>query len=162
VKIRSQQDFFSGLMFTAAGLAFAWAAAAYPLGSAAAMGPGYFPLMLGLVLAALGLLIMFKALVLETETGNRVGRWAWRPLLFVLGANVLFGLLLGGVPSWGLPGMGLVVAIYGLTLVASLAARDFRLGETLMLATVLALGCYLVFVLLLKLQFPVWPDFIST
>jgi len=57
--------------------------------------------------------------------------------------------------------MGLIAAIYGTTLVVSLAADSFKLKEVLVLATVLSIGSYGAFVLLLKLQFPVWPTFIT-
>jgi len=161
VKIKSQKDFFSGLMFTVVGVAFAWGASGYNVGTGARMGPGYFPLMLGVVLAILGGMIMFKALVVETEDGDKIGKWAWKPLGFIIGANVLFGILLGGLPSIGVPAMGLIAAIFGLTIVASLAGERFKLKEVLVLAGVLALGSYLAFVMLLKLQFPVWPTFIA-
>jgi hypothetical protein len=162
VRIKSQKDFFSGLMFMAVGIAFAWGATSYTIGEGARMGPGYFPLILGVLLAGLGGFIVFESLVVETEDGEKVGKWAWRPLGFVIGANVLFGVLLGGLPSIGLPSMGLILAIYGLTLVAALAGDEFVLKEVLILATVLAIGSYLAFVLMLKLQFPVWPAFISS
>jgi hypothetical protein len=161
VKIKSQKDFFSGLMFTVVGVAFAWGASTYNIGTGARMGPGYFPLMLGILLALLGSLIMFKALVVETEDGDRIGKLAWKPLLFIIGANVLFGIMLGGLPSIGLPPMGIVVAIYVLTIVASLAGNTFKLKEVLILATILALLSYGAFVKLLNLQFPVWPAFIT-
>jgi hypothetical protein len=57
--------------------------------------------------------------------------------------------------------MGLIIGIFGLTLVASLAGETFRLREVLILATILAAGSYIAFILLLKLQIPVWPTFIS-
>jgi hypothetical protein len=57
--------------------------------------------------------------------------------------------------------MGMIVAIYGLTIVASLAGDEFNLKAVLVLATILAIGSYLAFILLLKLQFPVWPSFIT-
>ncbi len=161
MKIKSQKDFFSGLMFTVVGAAFALGASSYNIGTGARMGPGYFPLMLGILLALMGGLIMFKALVVETEDGDKVGKFAWRPLGFIIGANVLFGVLLGGLPSIGLPAMGLIMAIYGLTIVASLAGERFKLVEVLILATILAAGSYLAFVKLLALQFPVWPAFIT-
>jgi len=161
VKIKSQKDFFSGLMFTAVGVAFAWGAAGYNVGTGARMGPGYFPMMLGIVLAFLGGLIMFKALVVETESGDKIGKWAWKPMLFIIGANLLFGIMIGGLPSIGLPPMGLVAGIFALTIVASLAGERFKLKEVLILATILAVGSYLAFVMLLKLQFPVWPTFIA-
>ena len=161
MKIKSQKDFFSGLMFSAMGVAFAWGATTYSVGTGARMGPGYFPLMLGILLAVLGSFIMFKALVVETADGERIGTWAWRPLIFIISANLLFGVLLGGLPSIGIPAMGLIVAIYGVTVVSSLADGRFRLKEVLLLATILAVGSYVAFVWVLKLQFPVWPTFIT-
>ncbi|WP_369335852.1 tripartite tricarboxylate transporter TctB family protein, partial [Halomonas sp. ND22Bw] len=53
-------------MFTAVGATFAVGATTYNIGDGARMGPGYFPLMLGVLLAVLGLLIIFQALVVET------------------------------------------------------------------------------------------------
>ncbi len=161
MKIKSQKDFFSGLMFTTVGVGFAWGAVGYNVGTGARMGPGYFPLMLGIVLALLGGLVMFKALVVETEDGDKIGKWAWKPLAFIISANLLFGIMIGGLPSIGLPPMGLVAGIFALTIIASLAGERFKLKEVLVLAAVLAVGSYLAFVMLLKLQFPVWPTFIA-
>lgn len=161
MKIKSQKDFFSGLMFTAVGVGFAWGAAGYNVGTGARMGPGYFPLMLGIVLAILGGIIMFKALVVETEDGDKIGAFAWKPLLYIISANLLFGVMLGGLPKIGLPPMGLIAGIFALTIVASLAGEKFKLKEVLVLSTILSVGSYLAFVMLLKLQFPVWPTFIA-
>ena len=161
MKIKSQQDFYSGLMFIGVGVAFAVGATTYHIGEGARMGPGYFPLTLGILLAGLGAFILFESLVVETEDGEPVGKWAWKPLGFVLAANLLFGVLLGGLPSIGLPAMGLVVAIYGLTFVAALAGDEFKVKEVIVLGTILAVGSYLAFIVLLKLQFQVWPTFIT-
>lgn len=161
MKIKSQKDFFSGLMFSAVGAAFALGATTYTVGNGARMGPGYFPLVLGILLAILGAIVMFKALVVETDGGDKIGKFAWKPLFFVIASNVLFGILLGGLPSLKIPAMGLIAAIYGLTVVASLAGERFSLKEVLILATILSIGSYLAFIVLLKLQFPVWPTFIT-
>ena len=161
MNIKSQKDFFSGLMFTAVGVAFAWGATKYSLGTGARMGPGYFPTMLGVLMAILGGVITFKAMVVETEDGDKVGSWAWKPLLFIIAANLLFGLMLGGLPSIKFPAFGLIVAIYVLTFVASLAGDEFNFKEVAVLATILAIMSYLAFIVLLKLQFPVWPTFIT-
>jgi hypothetical protein len=74
---------------------------------------------------------------------------------------LLFGILLGGLPSIKLPAMGLIVAIYGTTLIVSMAGDEFKLKEVLILGTILSVMSYLAFIMLLKLQFPVWPTFIS-
>ena len=161
MKIKSQKDFYSGLMFMAVGISFAWGATTYTVGEGARMGPGYFPLMLGLLLAALGAFILFESLVVETVDGDPVGKWAWKPLGFIIAANLLFGVLLGGLPSVGLPAMGMILAIYGLTIVSALAGEEFNIKEVLILGTILAIGSYLAFIVLLKLQFQVWPTFIG-
>ncbi len=161
MKIKSQKDFYSGLMFTAVGVAFAWGASTYNIGTGARMGPGYFPLMLGIVLALLGLAIVFNALVKPSETGDKIGKWAWKPLFFVIMANLLFGVMIGGLPSIGLPPMGLIAGIFALVIVSSLAGDRFKLKEVLILSAILSLGSYLAFIKLLALQFPVWPTFIT-
>lgn len=161
MKIKSQKDFFSGLMFTIVGAAFALGATTYTVGTGARMGPGYFPLMLGILLAVLGAAILFNALVVETPDGHKIGKWAFRPLSFIILANVLFGVMIGGLPSIGLPPMGMILGIYVLTIIASMADGHFKLKEVLILATILSIGSYLAFVVLLKLQFPVWPTFIT-
>ncbi|BEU95674.1 tripartite tricarboxylate transporter TctB family protein [Acidovorax sp. DW039] len=161
MKIKSQKDFFSGVMFMAVGGAFAWGATTYNIGSGARMGPGYFPLILGILLAIIGLVITFKAMTVETADGDKIGKWAWKPLFFILAANFAFGILLGGLPSIGVPAMGLIVAIYALTFIASLAGNEFSAKGVFGLATILAIGSYVAFVWALKLQFPVWPSFIS-
>lgn len=161
MKIKSQKDFYSGLMFAAVGVAFAWGATTYNVGQGARMGPGYFPLVLGVVLAVLGLIIVFTSLVVETESGDKIGSWAWKPLGYIIGANIAFGVLLGGIPRFGIPAMGLILAIYALVLIASRAGDEYKLKEVLILATLLSIGSYLAFVVLLKLQFPVWPTFIT-
>ena len=161
MRIKSQKDFFSGLMFTTVGAAFAVGATTYTVGNGARMGPGYFPLLLGIILAILGAVVMFKALVVETEGGDKIGAFAWKPLFFIIASNLLFGILLGGLPSIGLPAVGLIAAIFGLTIVASLAGETFSLKEVLILSVILSVGSYLAFIMLLKLQFPVWPTFIT-
>jgi len=159
--IKSQKDFFSGLMFTLVGGGFALGAMSYTVGNGARMGPGYFPLLLGIVLAVLGGFIMFYSLVEHTEDGDKIGKFVWRPVVFILGANLAFGVLLGGLPSIGLPAMGLIIAIFALVLIASKAGDTFELKEVLILATILSVGSYLAFIVLLKLQMPVWPTFIT-
>ena len=161
MKIKSQKDFFAGLMFMVTGIAFAWGATNYSIGEGARMGPGYFPLMLGILLAIIGAAVVFSALVVETEDGDKIGSWAWRPLGFIIGANVLFGICLGGIPKIGFPSLGLIIGIYVLTFVASLASDEHNNKEVAILATVLAVMSYLAFIVLLKLQFPVWPSFLT-
>ena len=161
MRIKSQKDFFAGLLYMVIGIAFAWGATTYNIGDGARMGPGYFPLLLGVILAIIGGIVMARALVVETPDGDPIGRWAWKPLAFIIAANFLFGILLGGWPLLGIPSMGLIIAIVVLTFVAALAGDEFKFIEVLILAILLAVGSWAAFVWGLNLQFQVWPSFIS-
>ncbi|KRB98756.1 hypothetical protein ASE11_10425 [Hydrogenophaga sp. Root209] len=161
MKLASQKDFFSGLMFTIVGISFAVGATNFDVGNAARMGPGYFPLLLGIVLTILGAVITLQSFRSKAPDGDPIGKIAWRPLGFVLGANLIFGALLVGLPSWGIPAMGFIVAIYGLVVIAGFARPNSSIKESLILATILAIGSYGAFVYMLNLQFPVWPAFLT-
>ena len=94
MKIKSQRDFWSGLMFLVVGAAFAWGALNYTFGTSARPGPAYFPFGLGVLLALFGAFILFEALTIETDDGEPIGDIAWRPMVIVVAAVVAFGLLL--------------------------------------------------------------------
>lgn len=158
MSIKGNKDYYAGLLFTLVGSAFGWGALSYKVGSSARMGPGFFPLLLGGLLALLGLVMMVRA-VHQADKHEPIGPWAWKPLVAIIAANLLFGVALGGLPILNLPALGLVAGIYLLTFVASLGGDGFKLKEASLLATALAALSYLAFVLLLKLQLPVWPAF---
>ncbi len=153
MKIKSQRDFCAGLMFLAIGLGFALGATNYEFGVSARPGPGYFPLILGGLLAVLGSMVLFKALTLETEDGEPVGRLAWKPLLTILGSVVLFGLLL--------PSLGLAVALPLLVFGASLAGDEFSLRDAALSAVLLTTLAWLLFIKGLNLTLPLWPAFLG-
>ena len=161
MNIKSQKDFFSGLMFIVVGAACALGASTYSIGTGARMGPGYFPLVLGVLLAIIGIAVTFTSLVVETEDGDKVGKFAWKPLFFIITANLVFGACIGGLPMIGLKPLGLIVGIYLLTYIASHAGDEHKFKEVAVLATVLALLSYVAFIVLLKLQFPVWPAYFT-
>ena len=162
MRFKSKKDFIAGIMFATVGAAFSAGAFEYTVGSAARMGPGYFPLLVGALLTVLGLAVAISALgVTPAGDGDPVGKIAWKPLGFIIGANVLFGILLAGLRSFGIPAMGLIVAIYALVIVSCMGGGSFSWRTAVILATVLAAGSYLIFVLGLNLQFQVWPTFIT-
>ena len=161
MQIKSRKDFVSGLMFIAAGGGFAIGATNYNIGDAARMGPGYFPLLLGSTLAVMGAFVLLGSLMSHRTDGGLIGKIAWKPLLFIVGANLIFGVLLGGVPTLGIPAMGLIAAIFAVVIISSMAGSRFVFKGALLLAVVLAIGSYLTFVLGLSLQFQVWPSFIT-
>jgi hypothetical protein len=150
VRIRNPKDFYAGLLFMAFGAAFMWGATYYSMGTAARMGPGYFPVVLGGVLIGLGALIFLNGLAPTSEDG-RIGAFHFKPAVLVLGGIAAFALLLRTV--------GFVAAILAIILVSSLASPESRLKESLLSAIVLCLASLAIFVYGLNLQFPVWPPF---
>ena len=152
MKIKSEKDFWSGLMFIVVGIGFAWGATNYSFGSSARPGPGYFPFGLGIIMAVLGALILFKALTIETDGGDKVGGIAWKPLAIVVGSVVVFGLLL--------PPLGMFVALPLLVITSALAGDEFHWGEALANAAILTVGSWGVFIYGLNLTIPLWPWFV--
>jgi hypothetical protein len=152
VKIKSQRDFWSGLMFIVAGIVFAVGATNYSMGSSARPGPGYFPLILSVIMAILGAVVLFKALTIESPGGDLVGHIAWKPLIVIVVAITVFGLLLER--------LGMVVTIPILIVLSSLAGEEFRWRGVLLSAVVLTFFSWVVFVVGLKLTIPLWPKFL--
>jgi hypothetical protein len=153
LRIKSERDFWSGVMFIAIGIGFAVGAGNYSLGTSARPGPGYFPLMLSVIMAVLGAIVLFKSLTIETEGGDKVGAFAWRPLLIVVVSIVVFGLLL--------PRLGLFLTVPVLILMVSFATSEFTWIGTLINAVVLTVFSWLVFVVGLKLTIPLYPAFMG-
>ncbi|GAA0746076.1 tripartite tricarboxylate transporter TctB family protein [Ideonella azotifigens] len=149
MKIKSQKDFWSGLMFVAVGIAFAWGATEYSFGSSARPGPGYFPFGLGILMAVLGGVVLFKALTIESADGDPVGSFAWRPLLVILAAVFVFGLTLER--------LGMFISLPLLVIISSLASEEFSWRAAILNAVVLTAMSWAVFVLGLKLIIPLWP-----
>lgn len=149
MKIKSQKDFWSGLMFIAVGIGFAWGATEYSFGTSARPGPGYFPFGLGILMALLGAMVLFKALTIETDGGDLVGAFAWKPLIIILGSVALFGFLL--------PRAGMVLTLPVLVIVSSLASDEFSWKGAIINAAVLTVGSYLIFIKGLNLTIPLWP-----
>ncbi len=153
MKIKSQKDFWAGLMFVAVGLAFAFGATAYSFGTSARPGPGYFPFGLGVLLAVLGALAVFEAMTIETDDGEPIGAVAWKPLLIIIAAIVVFGVLL--------PRAGMIISLPLLVIVSALAGDEFHWGEAIANAAILTAGSWLVFIYGLNLTIPMWPTFLS-
>jgi hypothetical protein len=150
MQIRNQKDFWAGVMFVAFGVFFAGLGSQYTLGSAASMGAGYFPTVLGCILVVLGIIVAVGGLSPKAAE-DKVDRFAWSTLLFILGPIVLFGLLLNT--------LGLVLCLLMLIGISSYASHEFAWKATLGNAVVLVVLCLVVFSYALKLQFPLWPAF---
>ena len=155
-RIRHPKDFIAGLIFIAFGVTAIVVGSNYTLGTAARMGPGYFPRVLGTLLILLGGALSVRSLWLQ---GSPLPSWKWRPTLVVLGSVVLFGLCIAPPRVFGvaLPSLGLVLSTVILIMLSSSASTEFRPREAMVSSVLLAALAVGVFVIGLKLQLPIWP-----
>ena len=147
MRIRAPKDFWAGVMFFGFAVVAVLAARGYSLGSAGRMGPGYFPLLLGLVLGSLGALLIGRSLVLD---GEPVPRLHVVPLAIIAVAVCLFGL--------AIEPLGLVVSLAILVVLSAWAGPQFRVVETMALALALIVFSVGVFVYALGLTLTIWPS----
>lgn len=145
LRIRNQEDFWSGLMFIGFGLLAIIVARDYPMGSALRMGPGYFPTWLGAILMALGAIISIRA---TRVTGEGIGPWGWRPLIVLGIAFVVYGLFMETFE------LGFVPSLIAVIVVSSLAGGEFRPVEIALLTVVLVAGAVGLFIYGLELPYP--------
>jgi hypothetical protein len=129
--------FFIGL-----GLFFAYQSVGIDLGTAFRMGPGYFPLILALILVVLGVVVLIDAIRVESEP---IGHIAWRGIFFILPAPIFFGLTVRG--------LGFVPSIFLTGLIAGFASQKMKPSVALLLAAGLTLFAVIVFSYALGLPF---------
>jgi hypothetical protein len=148
VGLRDNQDFWAGVMLIAIGMTAVVIARNYPFGTSLRMGPGYFPTVLGSVLALFGLYLLAKGF---RSTEKIEPGWSLRALVVIPVSLVLFGILMnyaGFVPA-------LMVLIFG----SALASTEFRLFEVVLLTVGLTIGCVAVFIWGLGLPYPLFAEF---
>lgn len=137
-------DAAAGVLFILFGLFFGIQSLGLEIGTAFRMGPGYFPLVLAVVLMIFGGLILFNAIKAGKDSPD-IGAIAWRGLLFILPAPIFFGLTVRG--------LGFVPSIFVTTLIAGLASLKMRPGYALLLAVAVTAFSTLVFSYALGLPF---------
>lgn len=146
--VRHPKNFWIGLIFLCVGLAAIILIQDNEMGTAGRMGPAYFPTVLGGLLALVGLAGIIRAFVgRRSEAHDAIGTFHIRDIVIILGAVILFGVLMRGA--------GLPAAAFVLVLVSSFASKQFKLGSTLLLAVGLAVFAVLLFVKLLGLPMPI-------
>jgi hypothetical protein len=159
MKIGHHKDFWGGMLFIVLGGLFALIARGVPgvpflpgysMGTPARMGPGFFPFYLGMLLLILGLIIAVNGFRGQEGATSAVDKFHWRPILLVLGAVVLFGIILKPV--------GMLIAGWLLVMIASIGSYEFQWKRSAILGLVLVIFCAFTFVAGLKLPIPLCPD----
>ena len=154
MKIKSQKDFWSGLMFIITGVAFAVGALNYHFGTSARPGPAYFPFGLGILMSILGAIVLFKAMTIEVEGGDPIGHIPWRPLVVIVGAIAVFG--------YTLPHLGMWISLPLLVVMVSAAGDEFSWVGVVISAVVLTIFSWAVFIKGLGLTIPLMPSWMAT
>lgn len=144
MKIRDRHDIIGGLTLTALGIFVVFYAQRYEFGDLNRMGPGYFPVALGVMLTILGLIIMIPAFFRE---GERI-HFDLAPFLLVTASLVAF--------ATALKPLGIMLATVISVVLASMASDMTWVGRTL-LAIAIAAVTYVVFIFGLSMLIPVWP-----
>lgn len=140
------KDFLGGILLIVIGAGAAYISRSYPMGTPRQMGPGFTPMILSLLLTALGVLLAIRA----PQTGDEIeGEGSLRPIVVVLGAVLLF--------SQMLEPLGLVLSSMALVLVSCFAQAPFRLRESVILSIGLTVGVVLLFAYALEIPFALWP-----
>lgn len=123
------------------------------MGTAARMGPAYFPTLLGSLLALLGTVIALIGFFKHPDGGEsgKVEPFQWKLLGLILGSVVLFSLVLEY--------LGLMISTALMIAVASLADRTSRPKETIAMIVILNAVVYVAFVYCIGMLVPVWPAF---
>ena len=152
MQLRNKQDFWSGVMFIVLGLAFAWKATSYSMGTAARMGPGYFPYWLGIIMAALGALIVLNSMRKSAEK-TEIAKLDFKILAIICVSVLAFAVMLRP--------LGLLLSIMAVVLISSTAGHDHNWKTTIINAVCLTVMCWAAFVKGLKLVFPIWPAFLG-
>ncbi len=149
MKIKSQRDFYAGLLLILVGTAFAIGATNYNFGSAIRPGPGYFPFGLGIILAILGAIVFVTSFNRRCTDGDPIGHIPWRPLLCVVGAILFFGA--------AVTRLGFVISFPLAIVLTSYASTEFTWKGAILNALVLTVASYVIFIWGLQLTIPVWP-----
>ena len=145
VRVKSPQNLGAAVIFTGLALVGLVNGRDLPFGSAAKMGPGFFPTILSLLVLGIGLLNVAMALTID---GPAIERPQWRPLAFVCASMMIFGLAINYI--------GLALSAALLTFLAAGARPDTRWREIAVLAVVLAIFSVLLFVYGLGQSMPAW------
>jgi putative tricarboxylic transport membrane protein len=144
-RVKSPQDFGAAIVFLLIGIAGLYFGRELTYGTAARMGPGYFPYLLSWLIIAIGVVVGLMSLSVE---GPPIEAPQFRPMFFVLLSVVIFGYLMSYV--------GLAITGVVMTLIAAFARRNFNLLESFALGIGLSIGCVLIFVYALGQPLPAW------
>lgn len=146
--LRSNKDFWAGLMFFAFGAVGMFVARDYPFGTMLRMGPGYFPMMISGLLIFFGLIVMIRGL---RSNESIQGHWSIRGLILLPISMVVFGILMEYT--------GFIPAMTALIFLSAASGREFRFVEVLLLTVGLSVLSIAMFIWGLGLPYLLFKKF---
>ena len=154
IRVRNPQDLAAGLfLILVAALALIFSAS-LPVGRLLNMGAGYVPRLLAWTLGGLGVLVAARGFTTDQPAeAGALTEWAWRPLLALTAAILVFAFLLD--PA------GLVLCVLITVAVSGLAAEGITLRQSLAVGAALATLSAVLFVVGLGMPLRLWPEFIG-
>jgi hypothetical protein len=150
VSIKSPKDFWCGLLLVAIAAIFAIGLIGLPIGTAFRMGPGYFPMLLTILLALLGLAVLTNGVRIE---GPPVTAIPLRALLLTALPIVFFGLTLRG--------LGLVPSLTITVFATTFASRNWRVGSAVSTTLILVVACVAIFAFALGLPLSLFGPWVG-
>jgi len=140
-------NFLGGLGLLLFGGGYLWEALRYPLGTMRNIGPGGFPLLIGLVLVAIAVFLIVQGLMQASEEF----RFPWRPFIMISLSIAVFAFLVKSV--------GLIAAVVAAVFVSSLSEPPVPIVRTAVLAVFLTVVSWFIFIFALgmPLQLVYWP-----
>jgi len=148
LELRRNKDFWAGMMFFLIGAGAIFMARHYPFGSTLRMGPGYFPIVLSIILIVFGIYVMLRGL---RKNEKIQGNWSIRALIVLPFSMVLFGILMDLA--------GFVPALIALCFVSAASGREFKFKEVLLLTIFLGVLSVAMFIWGLGLPYPLINKF---
>jgi hypothetical protein len=156
------EHYVLGLFCIFIGIGAIWIARDYPYGTLTAMGPGFMPTVIAAILVLLGIVIMLlrgsdarnegqTKTSENTPCRSNMMLGTLRVIVFITGGILLFGV--------SLRGLGLAISTFVLVVLACLAQPDVRMPSVLLLAVSITVASCFLFVMLLGLEVPVFPEF---
>ena len=148
LELRSNKDFWSGVMFFLTGAGAILIARHYPFGSTLRMGPGYFPIVLSVILMVFGVYVTLRGL---RKSEKIQGNWSIRALIVLPFSMILFGILMDLA--------GFVPALIALVFVSAASGKEFKFKEVLLLTLFLGVLSVAMFIWGLGLPYPLINKF---
>ena len=145
LRVKSPQDLGSGIIFGIIGIVGLYFGKDLTYGTAARMGPGYFPMWLSSLILGMGVILCCRSLVIK---GPRIETMQIRPIFFVLAGILVFAYLIEHI--------GLAISLFLMTMIAVQSRSDTKKLEVVMLAVGLSIGAVIVFVYVLGQAMPAW------